>query len=562
MLDARRASFADWVGHQGNYMTDLLLFDMKGAAPVRALTASARALYNRTFQFLPNRLMLQRELDRRAGASHQEQRAKRVEALLARVAASSSPLAVGLIEEAETSLAYLAQRTGLAWLPRMAASQRRVTHREACQQKTNGAACNEDEHAVRAAVYAAELESTPELLAALGEDIALYNRASEVLRAWKEQQGAQSSEGGHPSQAVAWPTEHMGAGLLPRIVHQSWKTVINASSEDAVFANLWRGFPGWEYRFWDDAANLALVQTHAPALVPWYVSQRGVAQADFCRLLYMKLYGGVYADLDVAPCGAAAVDSILGSRGELAIIYSPRGWASNFFMASAKGHPFWSYALSAYVQRANRSAHGTYGKAWEIQVMAMGPRFLDDTLKAYSRSRPCFENAVQRYSYDAFFQSVGVHAWAGTWHCGPGCSSKQRAGYEARASFSLSKASFGQHLKTRRNHSAPLVFCSAAQGGIDPRVSQELNNRMRAAKLTAQAPKAGARLRKRQRKRVDAASRQDEVIRNQFRHLLDLALESPIFLPLFWLFTCLCVRRHLCRRSSAPPGPVLMPSLP
>mmetsp|Transcript_21448 Transcript_21448/g.68289 ORF Transcript_21448/g.68289 Transcript_21448/m.68289 type:complete len:363 (+) Transcript_21448:138-1226(+) len=122
---------------------------------------------------------------------------------------------------------------------------------------------------------------------------------------------------------------------IPRIVHQSWKEKRPPPPLEPLSAR-WRSLSGWEYRLWTDEDNERLWKEHAPELIDvfsayndtphtvrnghevgasvreGYEIQRptGIRRADASRLLYMHVHGGVYADLDVIPCGDS-IDGLL-----------------------------------------------------------------------------------------------------------------------------------------------------------------------------------------------------------------------------------------------------------
>lgn len=82
-------------------------------------------------------------------------------------------------------------------------------------------------------------------------------------------------------------------GRIPKIFHQSLKTL-----ELPVRFRHWslscrRKHPDWEWVVWTDEDNLALVQKHFPWLEEAYRGLPGVIyQADLARNLYMYIYGG------------------------------------------------------------------------------------------------------------------------------------------------------------------------------------------------------------------------------------------------------------------------------
>jgi hypothetical protein len=88
--------------------------------------------------------------------------------------------------------------------------------------------------------------------------------------------------------------------FIPRIVHQTAKSLESLSSENEAIRHTWaRMNPGWEVRFWDDAACWDFVRKEFPEYVTAYARlPRNVERADFFRYLVVLRHGGVYADID------------------------------------------------------------------------------------------------------------------------------------------------------------------------------------------------------------------------------------------------------------------------
>ena len=51
--------------------------------------------------------------------------------------------------------------------------------------------------------------------------------------------------------------------IIPRIIHQSWKSKDRIPSQFTPWIQSWKKFnPGWLYMFWDDNENLAFIKSH------------------------------------------------------------------------------------------------------------------------------------------------------------------------------------------------------------------------------------------------------------------------------------------------------------
>ena len=133
---------------------------------------------------------------------------------------------------------------------------------------------------------------------------------------------------------------------------------------------------GWLHRLWHTADTRHLWLAHCPSLLDVYDAYNATVQrADASRLLYMHVFGGVYADLDVAPCDALgrSFDSVNRSTPQLLLLKEPRNQVTNFFVASAAGHPFWHFALNRL--RASSWLHNP--------VVSTGPQWLHKTWMAF-----------------------------------------------------------------------------------------------------------------------------------------------------------------------------------
>lgn len=141
---------------------------------------------------------------------------------------------------------------------------------------------------------------------------------------------------------------------IPRIIHQTWHST--EVDEDKGDPKSWRRLnPGWEYRFWTDAALLDFMQRHFPDYVDIYQSYpRAVQRIDLARYCLLKHFGGLYADIDTR-C-LAPVEPLAGCPRVVLCEEPPerqeparrRGLGSLLFngcMASPPGHALWDDVL-------------------------------------------------------------------------------------------------------------------------------------------------------------------------------------------------------------------------
>ncbi len=87
--------------------------------------------------------------------------------------------------------------------------------------------------------------------------------------------------------------------MIPKIIHQTWKTKNLPVQLKKWHDQIKRLHPGWEIKLWTDEDNLALVKEHFPLLLNSYNTlQYNIMRVDLIRYIYMAIYGGYYLDLD------------------------------------------------------------------------------------------------------------------------------------------------------------------------------------------------------------------------------------------------------------------------
>jgi hypothetical protein len=182
------------------------------------------------------------------------------------------------------------------------------------------------------------------------------------------------------------------SGQIPRIIHQTYGTQHLPEALQRNVADLKARNPGWDYRFYDDAAVDAFLATHFdPAIHALYqrIDPRyGAARADLFRYLVIYKLGGVY--LDIKSRFLRPIDDVL--RGDEAFVLSQwsngpgqkyegfglkpevahiaGGEFQQWHVIAAPGHPFLHAVLLAIFDGIERYVpwrHGT-GKVGVIRL--------------------------------------------------------------------------------------------------------------------------------------------------------------------------------------------------
>ena len=224
--------------------------------------------------------------------------------------------------------------------------------------------------------------------------------------------------------------------MIPRSIHQTARDKALSWEEERLAARLRRLLPGWTYRVWDDADNLALMRSAFPHRVDAYLRLPfGVMRADVARYAILHAHGGWYFDTDYKlrrPIGddlmaAACVIPLEYDEGD---VRAETGRAAgiglgNSVMGSAAGHPFWAALIDDIFARIGAGAAG--GEA--AVVPATGPeaatRFLlanrdsfpDIVLPPRNLFHPRLSLLAMRTSADA--DTYGAHLCWGSWRGRP-----------------------------------------------------------------------------------------------------------------------------------------------
>lgn len=171
---------------------------------------------------------------------------------------------------------------------------------------------------------------------------------------------------------ASWP--HRPNNVLPngvpKIVHQTWKTVdvptAWASSRDS-----WRRLhPDWLYVLWTDADIEAYIKSTRPEL--WAFMSTGlkwpIQRVDLWRYVALHDFGGIYSDLDIEPVkdteeALSAVPAAPWGTVYLVPSANMDGVYTNAFMISSLGadaKAFWASLVShCTTWREDNSAYDT-----------------------------------------------------------------------------------------------------------------------------------------------------------------------------------------------------------
>ncbi len=161
--------------------------------------------------------------------------------------------------------------------------------------------------------------------------------------------------------------------LIPKIIHQTWKSEEIPDKWKAYRDKVIRLHPGWEYRLWTDDSNEAFVKEAFPGFYDIFMGfPLGIMRADVIRYLLMYKLGGIYLDLDyefLKPFDFEDSKLVLPQNRSVSA-GDNADTIGNAVFASTPGHRFWKDAVEDLQNNPPQVKDRT-----EV-VHATGPHFL------------------------------------------------------------------------------------------------------------------------------------------------------------------------------------------
>ncbi|KAK9235407.1 nucleotide-diphospho-sugar transferase [Lipomyces kononenkoae] len=242
------------------------------------------------------------------------------------------------------------------------------------------------------------------LLVALLGSLVVFSRLSS---------GSNSNSVNHHRQAAALPAHEVlsgplakNFGVVPKLIHQSWSSTELPAKFEVWSRSCREQNPDWQWVLWTDEDNLNLVKKYFPWFLEYYERLPGVIhRADLVRNMYMYVYGGMYADLDVECLRPA--NELFNEYNVSTVPYSStydgsshsssnpqnerKAWFGrmgtdqkfahsipNAWMAATPGHPFFLLSLEGVVDKMRE------GDPKKIKTEALtGPVVLRERINLY-----------------------------------------------------------------------------------------------------------------------------------------------------------------------------------
>lgn len=213
---------------------------------------------------------------------------------------------------------------------------------------------------------------------------------------------------------------------IPKIIHQSYKSLAELPEAWKHVPGAWSStHPDYEYRFWSDAANRALVEEHYPWFLKIYDAYpRDIQRADAARYFAVYHHGGVYADMDIVPVrGIGELLCRHMRKGtEIMVAETPNAGLTNSFFAAQPQ----SRVLEIVVWRLSRSTKPLLGRIFPYfnVMLSTGSTFFWRTVAGlpqqdviavlpFGEWKPCSvcDGPICRGSGDPVVQHIEGSSW-------------------------------------------------------------------------------------------------------------------------------------------------------
>lgn len=211
--------------------------------------------------------------------------------------------------------------------------------------------------------------------------------------------------------------------MIPKLIHQTAKTADLPKRLRGFQRRVQELHPGWTYKLWTDADNLAFVKGEFPDFLETFQKlPRNIMRADVIRYLLMYRLGGLYLDTDyemLKPFDMLDHDIVLPweTSGELG---AGNDLLCQAFFASSPGRPFFKMLIDEL--KANPPLEGadvekSTGPGF---VTRMYRRASEQGMKIYTPQRPLFSPPSPRSPREykkilAEGVAYGIHHCDGSW---------------------------------------------------------------------------------------------------------------------------------------------------
>jgi mannosyltransferase OCH1-like enzyme len=197
--------------------------------------------------------------------------------------------------------------------------------------------------------------------------------------------------------------------VVPRIIHQTWKTADVPDIWHHARKECQRLHPGYEFKLWTDASAREMISEDYPEYLALYDGYKyNIQRADAMRLFFLHKYGGIYIDLDIECLRSL---DFLRHYGWVMPQTKPVGFSNDFLVGTA-GHPFLGQMLAGLPKWNKR-----FGSKYPTVMFSTGPMFVSYQASHYQKQMELFVLPECLYGkYTPCEETLFKHYTGSTWH--------------------------------------------------------------------------------------------------------------------------------------------------
>jgi mannosyltransferase OCH1-like enzyme len=186
----------------------------------------------------------------------------------------------------------------------------------------------------------------------------------------------------------------MSNTIFPKIIHQIWMiwSKKEMPPEWKKAQQKWKDlYSDYEYVLWGNENSLDLIKKEYPQYLDMYIGfEYNIQRADFIRYCILKLYGGIYADLDIVPEKKFTDETFYGTNSDVYLtrqnkdnfLKNSLGLIQNNIMVSKKNILFWDYVMKEVEKRYKKPSWKWLGKHVKV-LHTTGPIMLNYVVNSY-----------------------------------------------------------------------------------------------------------------------------------------------------------------------------------
>jgi hypothetical protein len=203
--------------------------------------------------------------------------------------------------------------------------------------------------------------------------------------------------------------------MIPKIIHQTWKTKF-FDSKIAGWTSSWKSMnPDFKYIFYDDYDCYLVIKNNFPQFFNLYLMCSPIERADIFRYLILYLHGGFYADIDTI-CLKSIRPLIYFNKLITGIEYESSGQYLQWFIGCPKN----CIILIKLVEEINRRYYFKFfmfKNKNQLTYWFTGPELFTDILNKYPHDIKVFQKGIfgcydnNKITSSSYLQHLFYSSW-------------------------------------------------------------------------------------------------------------------------------------------------------